>query len=86
MTGQVRATVYTAVGAVRRRQVRLEGLHGGSRGRGAAAALACLARAARARRPHQPGTPSVTCRARSRTAPRARTLIPPPSSGTVANA
>lgn len=41
MAGQVRAAVYTAVGAVRRRQVRLEGLDGGARGRGAAAALAC---------------------------------------------
>lgn len=41
MAGQVRAAVYAAVCAVRRRQVRLEGLHGSARGRGAGAALAC---------------------------------------------
>lgn len=34
MAGQVRAAVYAAVGAVRRRQVRLEGLDRGARRRG----------------------------------------------------
>lgn len=40
MAGQVRATMYTAVGAMRRRQIRLEGLDWRARGRGAPA-LAC---------------------------------------------
>lgn len=39
MASQVRPAVYTAVGAVSRRQVRLESLDGSARGRGAP--LAC---------------------------------------------